>query len=525
VEQAFQPADSLERLSHSTRGALDLKTQARELVRNLNGRMGPSPYDIAWMARVPDDSGEGSRWPELIDWLIEHQWLDGSWGGPIEYYHDRILCTLAAIIALKEYGKGIEAEQAIERGTRYIWNHLQFLHHDPVELVGFELILPTLMTQARALSLGVPNHSGGYEHIRGEKLRLLPIELLYTPGTSVAFSLEFLGHQGDPDRMYPLLGQNGAIANSPATTTYFLLQSGRNHTEAITYLEQMRSWPGGTPAFYPFRTFETAWVLEHLAFGGFPLDELIAPSVWEELCSGLGETGAGIDPLFGINDGDTTAVTLHVLALGGYPPEPAILHYFEEPDSRTFRTFAFERNASVATNAHALETLALIPDYPDRQEVWDHVVATLLATQKYRSYWIDKWHASPYYATSHTLIALINAHEPLVTECVDSIEWLIHTQREDGSWGYFDRGTAEETAYALLALLHYHRHIESMNQVAVETIKKGVSFLQYSMEEHIDLMYPDLWIAKSLYAPVNIVKAAILAALNLYQDTFGNIPG
>ena len=137
---------------------MNLEAEAKKLIQDRRGEIGPSPYDVAWMARVSIDDKGGARWPELIDWLIEHQWLDGSWGGPIRYYHDRIVCTLAAIIALKEQGIGEDVDQAIMQGERYIWNNLQFLHHDPIELVGFELILPTLMAQARAVELGVPDH-------------------------------------------------------------------------------------------------------------------------------------------------------------------------------------------------------------------------------------------------------------------------------------------------------------------------------------------------------------------------------
>jgi len=496
---------------------MDIKAEAKKLVRNLAGRIGPSAYDIAWMARLPADNGDGRRWPELIDWLVEHQWPDGSWGGAIPYHHDRILCTLTAIIALREQETDPNVSEAIRRGEQYIWNNLHFLHHDPIELVGFELILPTLLAQARGLDLDVPSHSCGYGRIRAAKLHLLPMEMLYTPGTSVAFSLEFLDTQGDAAAMRQLQGENGAIANSPATTAYLALQGGGDGT-AMGYLERMRARTEGVPAFYPFRTFEAAWVLEHLAFGELPLDELVEPPLWAALQASLTPTGTGIDPLFGINDGDTTSVTLHVLALGGQPVDPDILRTFEEPEKRTFRTFGFERNASVVTNAHALEALSLMPDYPDRQDVWDHIVATLLGNQIYQSYWVDKWHASPYYATAHALIALIDVQEPLLTECMHSIDWLLHTQREDGSWGYFDRSTAEETAYALLALLHYHRRVSEVN---IEVLQRGMVHLLAATESQ--QTPPELWIAKTLYAPGNIVQAANLAVLALYEDTIASV--
>jgi hypothetical protein len=283
----------------------------------------------------------------------------------------------------------------------------------------------------------------------------------------------------------------------------------------------MRVQPGGVPHFYPLRTFEIAWVLEHLTFAGFSLKEgnVIDPSLWEELQAAVDEDGVSMDPAFGISDGDTTAVTARVLALSGRPLDPAILYRFEDPQTRIFRTFDFERNASVSTNAHALEALALMPDYPDRQEVWDRVVTMLLAARRYQSYWIDKWHASPLYATSHVLISLLHSNEPLVSECIGSVDWLVHVQRNDGSWGHFDRGTAEETAYALLTLLHYHRRF---GMVDVDVLKRGAAYLWRVAGG--DQTYPDLWIAKSLFAPEGVVKAAILAAMLLYVETVGRAP-
>ncbi len=500
---------------------MDLKARARRLVSDLDGRMNASPYDTAWLARLPSEDGSGPRWPDLLDWLLEHQWLDGSWGGAITYYHDRILCTLMAMIALRERAPGAQAANAIRRGEMYLWRHFHNLHHDPVELVGFELIFPTLLAQARALGLDVPAHSCGYGRLRGAKLRLLPTEAIYEPGTSVAFSLEFLGTRGDIERLGRLVARNGAVANSPATTAYVALQRGAD-AETLGYLERMRVQPGGVPHFYPLRVFEIAWVLEHLTFANWSLrdEAVIAPAILDELAGAVGECGVSMDAEFGIVDGDTTAVAARMLALAGRSVDPGVLRCFEDPETRTFRTFSFERNASVSTNAHSLEALALMPDYPDRQEVWDRVVTMLLASRKYQSYWTDKWHASPFYATSHVLISLLHSGESLISECLGSIDWMIHMQMGDGSWGYFDRGTAEETAYVLLTLLRFQQRFGAVDS---DVLKRGASYLWRAADSNGT--YPDLWIAKSLFAPEGVVRSAILAAMHLYQETFGRPPG
>ncbi len=501
---------------------MDLKAQIRELVNNLSGRMDPSPYDIAWMARVPADGGDGPRWPELIGWLLENQWLDGSWGGPIRYYHDRILCTLAAIIALKERGESRETTEAIERGERYIWHNLHRLRHDPCELVGFELILPTLLVDALDLGLDVPKHKCGYGRIRQEKLRLIPPRLLYSPKVTTVHSLEFLGREGDPERMRQALAVNGSLGNSPATTSYFLLQGG-NDDRALAYLHEMLAHNGHVIYLHPFRAFELAWVLHSLSSCQEPLANLVDGSVWKELQDNLGECGTGLDPTFGIEDSDTTSVTMLLLRLAGYPVNPDILVRFEDKEKHTFRTYDYERNISISTNIHALEALSLLPDYPNREESRDRILAYLLAHRTFDTYWMDKWHASPYYATAHVLVGISKATPGMLGECRRTVEWLMHTQREDGSWGFFDQGTAEETAYAMTALLHCRRCFS----IETDLLRRGADFLCRETTEtanwHEDYHHPPLWLGKPLYVPRDIVRASILAALILYEETFGTL--
>jgi len=105
--------------------------------------------------------------------------------------------------------------------------------------------------------------------------------------------------------------------------------------------------------------------------------------------------------------------------------------------------------------------------------------------------------------------------EHLVHACQTTIDWLVHTQRGDGSWGFFDRGTQEETAYALTALIHYAR----THDLPAEPIHRGATYLAQAHEGNRP--YPPLWIVKCLYMPHDIVRSAILAALVLYEQTFG----
>jgi halimadienyl-diphosphate synthase len=495
---------------------VDYKAEAQALVQNLSQRMGPSPYDIAWLARLPAEiNASQARWPDLLDWLLEHQHPDGSWGGAVAYYHDRVICTLAAGIALRIHG---HAPEAVRRAERYLWKNLLMLQQDHFELVGFELIFPTLLNTAQACGLDVPSNTCGYGQIQTAKLKLIPPERLYSPHVSVVHSLEFLGRSVDVNRLQGAIASNGSLGNSPAATAYYLL---RNPTDsrAWAYLEGLRTARDHITYLYPFRTFELTWVLNNLAFCGLPITDLVGPEVWEGLRSELGENGLGLDPTFGIPNGDITAVSIQLLIQAGYDIDPLVLTRFEDKRKRIFRTFDYERNASVGTNAHALKALHLLPDYPARREAQEQIVLLLIDGRTYDTYWVDKWHISPYYATAHVLVTLLQGDYYMPYFCQPAMEWFLHTQHDDGSWGFFQDGTAEETAYALTALLYYHRH----KPVNPEILHQAAAYLARTYQG-TQSKYPELWIGKCLYGPDDVVRSAILSALILYEETFGRGP-
>jgi halimadienyl-diphosphate synthase len=259
--------------------------------------------------------------------------------------------------------------------------------------------------------------------------------------------------------------------------------------------------------------------LYHLACSGRPITEFAGPDVWLELQSSITPSGVAFDPAFGVPDGDTTSVTARLLREAGYDFDPMILAQFQDPKTALFRTYAYERNVSMGTNAHALEALHLMPDYANGAESREAILVALLTHRVYGIYWVDKWHASPYYATAHALMILLKEKHFVAQACSYAINWLLHMQLEDGSWGFFGEGTAEETAYALLALLHWHR-AQPLDRV--EGLHRAARYLQ-RMHREPDTSHPGLYIAKVLYAPYAIIRAAILSVLILYEETFGRL--
>ena len=80
-----------------------------------------SPYDTAWVAMVPSPySSQTPNFPQCLNWLLENQSHDGSWGLP--HLHpllikDALSSTLACVLALKRWGVG---EEQRDKGTHAV---------------------------------------------------------------------------------------------------------------------------------------------------------------------------------------------------------------------------------------------------------------------------------------------------------------------------------------------------------------------------------------------------------------------
>src|SRR3954454_4043885 len=84
----------------------ELVEEARRLLGSLDeGQMSATAYDTAWVARVPGPSQAAEPlFPAAYDWLLRNQHSDGSWGAEIAFPHDRVISTLAALLALDSSG-------------------------------------------------------------------------------------------------------------------------------------------------------------------------------------------------------------------------------------------------------------------------------------------------------------------------------------------------------------------------------------------------------------------------------------
>ncbi len=508
---------------------MDFQEQAKNIIHNLDQKMSPSLYDAAWLLRFKTREGRPYK-PDYLEWLLERQHADGSWGANIQYYHhDRIICTLIAAIAMTEQEPSPEVREAIKNAETYLWQHAHMLFRDPAftELVGFELLFPTLMETARERGLTLPKHNFGMGDLQNEKLRLIPPEMLYSRNLTTVHSIEFLGPDVPAGELHNAVFENGSLGNSPSATAYYLMlclnQNQTPEKSSLAYLDRVTKKYVTTNYLFPFRNFEKLWVVNNFAVtdGIFPIKEWLPDSFLDELQQRVEGSGVSLDDEFGIPDADCTSVAYYLLGLAGRFPDPAALAHFEVPGQQFFRTYFFERNLSVSTNIHALEALRLMPQYPEREAVMQKIKVMLLNSRRFKLFWTDKWHASPYYATAFALVALLDGNSESQTVCQDTIDWLTHAQRSDGSWGFFNSGTMEETAYALLALQRAYRY----GLIEADVLRRGMDFLMVHLETiDPEADYEELWLGKCLYAPYDIIHSAVLAAILHHEALFGRLP-
>lgn len=490
----------------------DLKSDAQQLLSELDqGVMLGTAYDTAWVACVPDSDGSAAcAFPETLEWLRRNQYPNGSWGTLVEYYHDHVISTLAAVVALARHGNRSRDAKAIQCGESYICQNIHFLHHDPCETVGFELILPAMLERAQQSGLDLPyTKCSKYHRLREEKLQLIPPRLIYSRQATSTHSLEFMGSELDIDQTEALQEENGSFGNSPSATAYFLSEC-RDNPAARRYLAEAMAAGGGVamPA-HPVEIFNKSWVLYNLDLAGFltdlaeeakaHLDSLY--QAWDP------RQGVGFSQQYSVPDLDDTAVVFKLLRQAGYDVDPAVFTAYERDTH--FVCYPFERNPSIGTHVHLLDALRACPEYEYQPRMVDKALS-FYRSQLRQARWFDKWHISPYYIISHATLATIGYDNELARETVHCI---IHSQRQDGAWGYFGP-TSEETAYCLQALITYHQQVEPLDEAVLYHAARYL-YSQYQSQH-----YPALWIEKCLYTPVHIVRSAILSALRMYEETF-----
>lgn len=493
---------------------MNIADQRRMLLKTIGkGRMPPIAYDTAWVARLGELDPELSN--AALSWLCENQLSDGSWGAEeLFYYHDRVISTLAAMIALYQRGRRSQDRFQIDRGLaaleRICAGATQGLAADlNGATVGFEMIAPTLVAEAQRLGLiadqdgRILGRLGDVRAIKAAKLRNRISRYV-----TVAFSAEMAGADLDMLDTKNLPEANGSIGYSPAATAYYALNVQLGNPTAMRYLKNLSTADsGGFPNVAPFDVFEVSWTLWNLALTNPNIvkDSLVEPHVEFLKRSWRPGRGTGFAAGYSAQDGDDTALVYDALHQYGVKVDlEAVLHYEQEDH---FRCYALEADPSTSAHAHILSALrrsGMDVNAPSVKKVLEF----LLRVKKPSGFWFDKWHLSPYYVTAQLVIAC-SGYAPDVA--IGAVDWILKTQRSKGSWGAF-LPTAEETAYCIQALWCWQQTFAGESgRKAQAAIEKAIPWLA----DHFEPPYPPLWVGKGLYCPENVIRSAVLSALEV----------
>ncbi|CAO1942098.1 unnamed protein product [Urochloa humidicola] len=319
-----------------------------------DGEISISPYDTAWVALVKkvDSEGHCPQFPSCIDWIARNQLPDGSWGDAFFLVQDRIINTLACIIALKSWNVH---HGRCKKGLSFIRKNMWRLPEDDKNwtLAGFETIFPTLLEMAKDLGLDMPCDERTLREIcakRDLKLSKIPKDVLHSVPTALLLSIE--GMLGlDWKRLLKLQSPDGSFMSSAAPTAYALMQTGDK--KCLEFLDNIiNKFNGGVPFVHPVELYERLWVvdrLERLGLSSYFRNEIKSclDYAYRSLSRHWSEEGLGFTRDCAVRDIDDTAMGFRLLRLHGYRVSPGVFQRFEKEDGE-FVVYPGQSNQSVS---------------------------------------------------------------------------------------------------------------------------------------------------------------------------------
>ncbi|XP_042008580.1 copalyl diphosphate synthase 2, chloroplastic-like isoform X2 [Salvia splendens] len=301
-----------------------------------DGRISVSPYDTSIVALIKDLEGrDAPQIPSCLEWIARHQKADGSWGDDFFCIYDRILNTLACVVALKSWNL---RDDMMEKGVTYINENVHKLKDGNIEHMtsGFEIVFPALVQRAKNVGVqGLP-----YDHplikeiasIKEERLKKIPKDMIYQTPTSLLYSLEGIGDL-EWENMLKLQSADGSFLTSPSSTAYVFMHT--KDQKCFDFIQNAVKNCNGAPHTYPVDIFARLWAIDRLQRLGisrlFPqeiktfLDHI--KSVWTEkgVFSGRGSQFCEID---------CTSMGVRLLRLHGYNVDPNVLEHFKQQDGK-----------------------------------------------------------------------------------------------------------------------------------------------------------------------------------------------
>ncbi|MFX0095459.1 MAG: hypothetical protein ACFFBD_27230, partial [Candidatus Hodarchaeota archaeon] len=323
-------------------------------------------YDTAWVGTVKNEHNK-PLFPESIDWLLNNQSNDGSWGAKRSsvYICDPMLSTAAAIETLSTYdGK---FSKNIKQGLEWINKEIsQVKIDDPNRSVGFELLFPNLLLKLDK-KFSLTFNIDPFLKMQNLKLDKLKISHIMLGTTPVLFSFEFLDNLSREIGLLQLdhqISRNGSIACSPSATAWYIQQNSKCKLSLLQYLKSVKKKDGGFPHFSDSELFTIPYGLYAIEKSLNYLPQALHQPI-KRLKRCWTPVGVSFSEHFPVPDLDDSVLSLYLLTKYELSGTENINRHWEVlefyKDDEFFKVYQFESGISHLVNIHVLDTLKSHP--------------------------------------------------------------------------------------------------------------------------------------------------------------------
>nr|QND75951.1 diterpene synthase [Thuja plicata] len=331
----------------------ELVTEIKGLFNSMeDGEISPSAYDTAWVARVHAFDGSAKpQFPQMVDWILQNQLPDGSWGEKSRFLAcDRLLNTLSCLVTLSIWGVG---NNQVNRGLNFLRRNTEGMikealgHHQPK---GFDMVFPVLLNEAKLLGLDLPYGLYIVKQIREKpdlELKKVFVEELHGHPSTMLQCLEGVQEIIDWKRVLKLQSKDGSFSGSPASTACVFM-----HTRDIKSLQFLTSlvkkFGDHVPSMYPVDIAERLRAVDCVERLGLERHfQTEIKQAMDYVFQYWSERGIGFGRESLVPDIDITATAFRLLRTFGYSVSSEVLQNIKAEAEELLKLSGNENSAGV----------------------------------------------------------------------------------------------------------------------------------------------------------------------------------
>ncbi|CAN1311348.1 Ent-kaur-16-ene synthase, chloroplastic [Linum perenne] len=325
------------------------------------------------------DSFVKPSFPECLNWVLDNQQKDGSWGLKFDdvdttessnsLVKDSLSSTLACIIALKRWGVGdLQIDNALgfmERNSVYL--------NDPTQQtpIGFDVTFPAMVqTSVKDFNLNLPLKSADVDAmIRNRESILNNSANPQSKGRDayLAYISEGIGDLQSWETAMKFQRSNGSLFNSPSATAAAFIHLG--DPGSLRYLRSVVRDCDSVPTIYPHGIHTRLLLVDAVQSLGIYrhfLDEIRVKLDEIYKCWQQGDEEIFLDPT-------TCAMAFRLLRLNRYPVSSDVFSRFTEDLFWNDTLEGYLKDERAVLELHKASNLIYLEDsILEEQQLWTH---------------------------------------------------------------------------------------------------------------------------------------------------------